>query len=751
MTGPEFEKILALRVPRMTLQESFAFLHDAVRDLPTYKEAEEPPAKGYYFLHGLTWVVEVKKGGTRKGRKTTLAYGHIQDTKGKDGEGIDFWMDPENLDLELFFVINQRDKEGEGFDEHKVMVGFKSEEKAKAGYLENYPEGLGEKLLGSVKPMTLPQFKNWLGEADKEKQASPLLNLQEIKARSDRGDMSGKAALLRSLIKDTPGQWKTDGQGKYPGVTHTPTNFQLHAPRDVAALAQDPYATREMTEADIPNLLGIEQESFPDDPYDEAQFKKWLGRGGGYVATHQDLPVGYMLHRPAISRPGTNYVQSIGVSKKHRRKGLATRLMNLVKDKGDVTLDVRAKNEPALKLYKKMGFKSEGANAYADGEPSEHLSLVKTAAAYTIDGSKVQGVGLRKTLHQLMDQHNVKGMSVNDARTGKVHAVIDADEPTRRLVLSSLAESLGDRGRDVAWEEQKKQERLKKVALNVAQQRRFVTRQGFNQLDAEPDDVVTKWLQDRYRLSAQGGKLTGQVHPLAYKQLMGLEPVYEGQLSPERAHEFGNAYWNRPEKKAVDISFEDGTTRDLDEVAREVVDKLRSAAADSKESRMLHNRVCELMQPFEEADDEEEHPYTVAVDLDGTLAEKEEPFNPKTIGPPRKRAKHYLSLFREAGARIIIFTVRGDSAMVKAWLDKHELPYDFVNENPDQPEGASGKVLADAYWDDRAFNAEDLDEHGPSLVDLAKGRHKAASDRSTTPERILEDIRWARRKSQAAR
>ena len=63
----------------------------------------------------------------------------------------------------------------------------------------------------------------------------------------------------------------------------------------------------------------------------------------------------------------------------------------------------------------------------------------------------------------------------------------------------------------------------------------------------------------------------------------------------------------------------------------------------------------------------------------------------------------------DAGARIIIFTVRGDKDLVADWLDDHDVPYDHINENPDQPEDASGKILADAYLDDRAFSARDED------------------------------------------
>lgn len=116
------------------------------------------------------------------------------------------------------------------------------------------------------------------------------------------------------------------------------------------------------------------------------------------------------------------------------------------------------------------------------------------------------------------------------------------------------------------------------------------------------------------------------------------------------------------------------------------------------------------------AADEPDHPFTICVDLDGTLAEQERPFNKETIGDPRERAVHWVRLFHEKGARIIIFTVRGDTELVRGWLEENDVPFDYINENPDQPPDSSGKVFADVYWDDRAWNAENPDEHGPEIL-----------------------------------
>lgn len=122
---------------------------------------------------------------------------------------------------------------------------------------------------------------------------------------------------------------------------------------------------------------------------------------------------------------------------------------------------------------------------------------------------------------------------------------------------------------------------------------------------------------------------------------------------------------------------------------------------------------------FKQAADES-RPFTIAVDLDGTLAEIIEPHDDTKIGEPRRNAAKWMKAFKLGKARLIIFTVRGDKELVKAWLDKHEMPFDYINENPDQPEGTSGKVIADVYWDDRAVNAKNLDEGAKKIQRLMK-------------------------------
>lgn len=156
--------------------------------------------------------------------------------------------------------------------------------------------------------------------------------------------------------------------------------------------------------------------------------------------------------------------------------------------------------------------------------------------------------------------------------------------------------------------------------------------------------------------------------------------------------------------------------------------RLDKAAADA-----MAEELAETMRQ-EEAD---ERPFTVAVDLDGTLAESLVPHDPETIGAVRPKVKEWMEKFRAAGARLIIFTVRDGDELVTDWLEENEIPYDYINENPDQPDGSSGKIIADVYLDDRAVDASgDWDDHGKVVLQ----RVKAASTVTSREPDLIDSI-----------
>jgi hypothetical protein len=190
------------------------------------------------------------------------------------------------------------------------------------------------------------------------------------------------------------------------------------------------------------------------------------------------------------------------------------------------------------------------------------------------------------------------------------------------------------------------------------------------------------------------------------------------KLNPTPRRAFAFQHWAVDPYSLIPTEQHEKLKTLMDAHQDKVIKKVERTKTAADFQKVLFESPPELLLVKRAVDDG--HTFTICVDLDGTLAEKEEPFNEKTIGDPRESAVEWVRLFHEAGARIIIFTVRGDEKLVRSWLEKNDVPFDFINENPDQPPNSSGKVFADVYWDDRAFNADDPDEHGPEILRRVK-------------------------------
>ncbi len=106
----------------------------------------------------------VRHGIDRNGKawscKLPADYGYIRGTEGADGDHVDAYIGP-NLHSELVVLVNQCHLGG-GFDEHKVLLGFKSEKEAIDCYCKAFSDGKGADRIKSVEVMSVPAFKNWL-------------------------------------------------------------------------------------------------------------------------------------------------------------------------------------------------------------------------------------------------------------------------------------------------------------------------------------------------------------------------------------------------------------------------------------------------------------------------------------------------------------------------------------------------------------------------------------------------------------
>ena len=109
--------------------------------------------------------------------------------------------------------------------------------------------------------------------------------------------------------------------------------------------------------------------------------------------------------------------------------------------------------------------------------------------------------------------------------------------------------------------------------------------------------------------------------------------------------------------------------------------------------------------------DERTYPKVYAVDFDGTLCERAWP----EIGAPKWRIIDLVKLLRRQGDKIILWTNRSGESLAKAiiWCAEHGLEFDAVNANlPEEIERWNSdprKIGADAYIDDKAVNALDIE------------------------------------------
>ncbi len=154
--------------------------------------------KGKVSVYGMEISVENPKGSLRKGKdadgkewstKMKDHYGYIKRTEGYDGDQVDVFINPnagkgkktfpQNLPV---FVIEQVDPKTGKFDEHKVMIGYKTEESAKKAYLRNYEKGW--KGLSKITKMKKKEFQDWV-KSDAPKKRKPVASMSKEKVTTD--------------------------------------------------------------------------------------------------------------------------------------------------------------------------------------------------------------------------------------------------------------------------------------------------------------------------------------------------------------------------------------------------------------------------------------------------------------------------------------------------------------------------------------------------------------------------------------
>lgn len=107
----------------------------------------------------------------------------------------------------------------------------------------------------------------------------------------------------------------------------------------------------------------------------------------------------------------------------------------------------------------------------------------------------------------------------------------------------------------------------------------------------------------------------------------------------------------------------------------------------------------------------DEHGEVALVDLDGTIIEHDqddgEEFDINYFGPVKQKAREGMGLLKSLGYTVVVWSVRKNDRQIEGFLQAKKVPYDYVNEHPQQPESGSGKLYADLIIDDRALGCPD--------------------------------------------
>jgi hypothetical protein len=133
--------------------------------------------KDHIRFQGLPISIENRKGETRSGTgpdgrkwsvKMPYDYGSIKRTAGADGDHVDVCIGPDHQSDHVF-IVDQQDHRTGKFDEHKVLLGYRTKSEAEHAYHGGFSDGKGPLRMKSMVAMPMSQFKTWLKHCDTKK------------------------------------------------------------------------------------------------------------------------------------------------------------------------------------------------------------------------------------------------------------------------------------------------------------------------------------------------------------------------------------------------------------------------------------------------------------------------------------------------------------------------------------------------------------------------------------------------------
>lgn len=210
---------------------------DVLKAKPTEPTEAQAKAENYKHAHvdlpqlGLTGKsnisIETGVGQERKGvdadgkpwsvKLTHAAYGRIKGSKGADGEPLDIFIGPHPTSPHVF-IVDQHHPDGSGFDEHKILAGFRTPIDALHAYAHSYNDA-GKDRIGHVTAMGPDEFKAWLG-GDTTKALRPA-SAEPSKAAEAGQTHTETAADTHSAPKEPS---TTEARGESGSITTEPSS-----------------------------------------------------------------------------------------------------------------------------------------------------------------------------------------------------------------------------------------------------------------------------------------------------------------------------------------------------------------------------------------------------------------------------------------------------------------------------------------------------------------------------------------------
>ena len=170
--------------------------------------------KGRVKIGPFDVVIEQPLGSVRSGVdangkawETTMqnTYGYFGGTKGVDGDAIDVFLgnDLDGWDGITVFVVDQYNPDG-SFDEHKVMLGFNSQEEAEGAYFANYEADWAKTHRTEVTAVPLADFTEWVKSSKRKTKAFAEYKVAKRNAELDAHNEQNEqlAEQLFSMAKE---------------------------------------------------------------------------------------------------------------------------------------------------------------------------------------------------------------------------------------------------------------------------------------------------------------------------------------------------------------------------------------------------------------------------------------------------------------------------------------------------------------------------------------------------------------------